>query len=159
METQHDAAKVRFFPPGIPLLTILVGVGLQWIWPLDPGFALPAPHRYYIGGAIVIGAVLILGLWPVVLFRKGGQSANPWKPTPLIETRGPYRFTRNPMYLQMVLVCIGFAVTLSNWWILLLTPAAMWILYSLVIKPEEKYLEEKFGEDYLAYKRKVGRWI
>jgi len=159
METQHDAAKVRFFPPGIPLLTILIGVGLQRLWPIDPGFALPAPDRYYIGSAIIVGAILVFGLWPVVLFRKGGQSENPWKPTSHIETRGPYKFTRNPMYLQMVLVCIGVAIALSNWWILLLTPVAASALYSLAIKPEEAYLEEQFGENYLDYKRKVRRWI
>lgn len=159
METQHDAARVRFFPPGIPLLAILAGIGLQRLLPIDPGFALPAPGRYLIGGAIIIAAILVLGLWPVRLFRKGGQSANPWKPTPQIETRGPYKFTRNPMYLQMVLVCIGAAIAMSNWWILLLTPLAAWALYSLVIKQEEAYLEAKFGEDYLAYKHKVRRWI
>ena len=159
MEAHHDAAKVRFFPPGIPLLTILVGAGLQWLWPIDPGFAIPAPGRYFIGGAIIIGAILVLGLWPVIIFRKGGQSENPWKPTPHIETRGPYRFTRNPMYLQMVLVCIGVAIAFSNGWILLLTPVTAWALYALAIRPEEAYLAEKFGEDYLDYKRKVRRWI
>lgn len=159
MHAQDDAAEVRFFPPGIPLLTILIGVGLQRLWPIDAGFALPAPVRYYVGGAIVIAAILVFGLWSVVLFRKGGQSENPWKPTSHIETRGPYGLTRNPMYLQMVLVCVGVAVALSNMWIVLLTPLTMWALYSLAIKPEEAYLEKKFGEDYLNYKRKVRRWI
>ena len=64
---------------------------------------------------IVAGAVFGLGLWSIVLFRRTGQSENPWKPTPLVE-RGPFRFTRNPMYLQMVLVCVGFAVLLMNVW-------------------------------------------
>jgi protein-S-isoprenylcysteine O-methyltransferase Ste14 len=108
---------------------------------------------------IVVGAVLGLGLWSVVLFRRGGQSENPWKPTPAIEESGPFRFTRNPMYLQMVLICIGLSVVLMNWWLLALTPVVMWLLQRLAIEPEEAYLERKFGAVYLAYKRKVRRWI
>src|SRR5690242_20293402 len=81
---ERDAAAVRVFPPVIPLLTILVGVGLNRLWPLDVGFVLPTPRRYWIGGAIVVAAILGLGVWPVVLFRRSGQNENPWKPTPSI---------------------------------------------------------------------------
>jgi protein-S-isoprenylcysteine O-methyltransferase Ste14 len=155
----RDAAEVRVFPPGVPLAVILLGVGLQHVWPIDPGFAIPAPARWWIGGAIVAGAVLGLGLWSVVLFRRGGQDENPWKPTPRIEERGPFRLTRNPMYLQMMLVCVGFSVLLTNAWVLLLTPVGAWVLQRFAILPEEAYLERKFGAGYLAYKRRVRRWL
>jgi protein-S-isoprenylcysteine O-methyltransferase Ste14 len=154
-----DAAAVRIFPPAVPLLTILAGVGLNRLWPLAVGFVLPAPGRYWLGGVIVVAAVLGLGAWPVALFRRSGQSENPWKPTPSVVDRGPFRFTRNPMYLQMVLVCVGVAVMLMNWWILVLTPVGAWVLQRLAILPEEAYLERKFGETYLAYKRRVRRWL
>jgi protein-S-isoprenylcysteine O-methyltransferase Ste14 len=154
-----DAAAVRVFPPGIPLAAIVLGVGLNWLWPIHLGFSLPRPERYWLGGAIVVGAILVLGLWSVVLFRLGGQSENPWKPTPHVEERGPFRVTRNPMYLQMVLVCVGFSVLLMNLWVLVLTPVVAWLLYRFVILPEEAYLERKFGETYLSYKRRVRRWI
>ena len=156
---EPDAAAVRFFPPGIPMLTILVGVGLQRLWPIDPGFELAAPTRYWVGGLIVAGAVLGLGLWSVMLFRRGGQSENPWKPTPRIEERGPFRITRNPMYLMMMLVNLGFAIILSEAWILIFMPALALVLYRIAIKHEEVYLEEKFGEPYRAYKNSVRRWI
>lgn len=159
MEDRDDAARVRIFPPAIPLLTILIGSGLQWIWPISPGFTLPLPHRYFLGGGIAIGALMFLGFWSVLLFRRGGQSENPWKPTSHIEERGPFRFTRNPMYLQMLLVCIGVSFAFENWWILLLTPLAAWVLQKSAIEPEEAYLEAKFGEHYLAYKRRVRRWL
>jgi protein-S-isoprenylcysteine O-methyltransferase Ste14 len=71
----------------------------------------------------------------------------------------PFRFTRNPMYLQLVLACIGFAIVLTNIWILLLTPLSAWVLYRYAILPEERYLERKFGEKYLSYKRRVRRWL
>ena len=107
--------------------------------------------------ALTVAATL--GLWPVVLFRRGGQSENPWKPTLHVEQRGPFRITRNPMYLQMVLVCFGVALMLANVWILLLTPLAAWLLQRLAILPEEAYLERKFGAEYRSYKARVRRWI
>jgi protein-S-isoprenylcysteine O-methyltransferase Ste14 len=129
------------------------------VWPLGVGFALPTSARYWLGGAIVAAAILGLGLWPVMLFRRSGQSANPWKPTPSLIDRGPFRLTRNPMYLQMVLACLGVAIMLMNWWIVILTPIAAWSLQRLAIVPEEAYLERKFGDAYLAYKRRVRRWL
>ena len=159
MKEQRDAAAVRIFPPAVPLLTILLGVGLNRVWPIDPGFELPTPGRYWIGGSIAAGAVFGLGLWSVVLFRKSGQDENPWRPTPRIVERGPFRVTRNPMYLQMLLVCVGVAVILGNVWILVLTPIGGWLLQRLAILPEEAYLERKFGDAYLAYKLRVRRWL
>jgi len=159
LEDLPDRAVVRIFPPGVPLAAVLAGIGLERIWPIQPWFDLPAPLRYWIGGAIVFGSVLGLGLWSVVLFRRSGQSENPWKPTSQIVERGPYRVTRNPMYLQMVLVCIGIAVILMNVWILLLTPVCAWVLQRYAIVAEEAYLEKKFGDAYRSYKDRVRRWI
>ncbi|MFU8814470.1 MAG: methyltransferase family protein [Pseudomonadales bacterium] len=160
MNRPRDAAAVRVFPPGVPLVTILAGVGLQYLLPTAFLFAaVPAAARYAVGGTLVIGAVLGLGLWSVVLMRRVGQSENPWTATTAIVEAGPFRVTRNPMYLQMVLVCIGVGIMLANLWILLLTPLCGWLLYRLVIVPEERYLEGKFGASYLAYKRRVRRWL
>ncbi len=143
----------------MPLLTILIGVGLNRLWPLELGFELSTPACYWIGGSIVVAAIPGLGLYSVVLLRRTGQSENPWKPTTEIVDRGPFGFTRNPMYLQMVLGCIGFAIILANVWILLLTPVCAWVLHRFAILPEEAYLESKFGETYLSYKRRVRRWL
>ena len=155
----RDAAAIRVPPPLYPLLTILLGVGLQRLWPLHVVPAGATPARYWIGGLIVAGAVLGLGLLPVVLFRRTGQSELPWTPTTSIVEQGPYRFTRNPMYLHMVLVCIGMAVLLWNAWILLLTPLCAWALHRFAILREEAYLEGKFGEAYRDYMHRVRRWI
>jgi len=156
---QKDAADVRIFPPGVPLLTILAGVGLGRLWPVDPGFEIPSPARYWVGGLIIAGAFFCLGLWSVALFRRTGQNENPWKPTTVIVERGLYRFTRNHMYLQMALICIGVAVILMNVWILALTPVCAWVLQRFAILPEEAYLERKFGSPCLAYKSRVRRWL
>ena len=159
MNDGHDSAAVRVFPPAVPVLTILAGTVLQRVWPLRVDVGLPPAARYWAGGLIVAGAILGLGLWSVVLFRRSGQNENPWKPTPEIIEHGPYRITRNPMYLQMLLVCLGVALVLANWWILLLTPLGGWVLQWLAILPEEDYLERKFGDRYRAYRRRVRRWL
>ncbi len=134
-------------------------MGLSRVWPVALGLELSTPARYWVGGSIVAVAILGLGLWPVLLVRLSGQSENPWKPTLQIIVRGPFRITRNPMYLQMVLVCVGVAILLWDVWILALTPVGAWLLQRLAIVPEEDYLERKFGDTYLAYKRRVRRWL
>jgi protein-S-isoprenylcysteine O-methyltransferase Ste14 len=156
---EKDGAAVRFPPPLLPLATVLGGIGLERLWPLTAAFALPASARYWVGGILIAVSLLLLGLWPVVMFRRSGQSELPWRPTPLILEHGPYRFTRNPMYLQMLLICIGLAIILSNGWILLLTPLCARALYRFAIAPEEVYLERKFGQPYRDYKGRVRRWL
>jgi len=122
MTEQQDAAAVQVFIPAAPLVTILIGIGLNHIWPIDVEFPFPKIWRYSVGGVIIAGAIFCLGLWSVALFRRSGQSENPWRPTTQLVDRGPFRITRNPMYLQMILICIGVAVILGNVWILVMTP-------------------------------------
>lgn len=159
MVGERDAADVRVFPPLIPLAALVASVVLDRLVPLGTGLELPETACRWIGGAIVAGALVGLGGWSVLILRMDGQSENPWKPTFRLIEKGPFRITRNPMYLQMVLVCIGLAIALLNWWLLLLTPVAGWLLQHLAILPEERYLEAKFGEQYLAYKRRTRRWL
>lgn len=155
----RDGAMVRFPPPLIPLAAILLGVALQRWLPINLGFQLPPVVRYVVGGLVVLLPLLGLGLQAVMALRRTGQSELPWTPTTEIVQSGPFRYSRNPMYLQMVLFCVAFAILLFNPWILLLTPLAAWGLYQFAIRPEEAYLEAKFGAEYLAYKQRVRRWI
>ena len=159
MSELKDAAEVRVFPPAIPLVTVLLGIALNYLIPFGVGYT-PVTHaRYWVGALLVVGSILGLGWRSVRLVRGSGQSENPWKPTTEIIEHGPFRISRNPMYLQMVLVCVGLSIILWNVWILLLTPLCAWLLQRWVIAPEEAYLERKFGDGYLAYKRRVRRWI
>jgi protein-S-isoprenylcysteine O-methyltransferase Ste14 len=154
-----DRAAVKIFPPGVPLTTVLIGLAFGYFYPISLGFELLETHRYWIGGLLVIAALLILGVWPLLMFRRSGQNPEPWKPTPEILERGPYRMSRNPMYMMMVLVCIGVSIILDNVWILILTPVCAWVLYRFAILPEEAYLKAKFGNAYEEYFQRVRRWI
>ncbi len=160
MESQNEnAAAVKFPPPILPIVTIVAGHVLGRLLPVFPGSALPTPERYWIGGLVAAAAVLILVVWPALQFQQSGQDPKPWTPTPEIVVACTYRFTRNPMYLGMLVFCIGFAIILSDAWIVILTPVCGWLIYLLAIRQEEAYLEEKFGESYRAYKATVRRWI
>jgi protein-S-isoprenylcysteine O-methyltransferase Ste14 len=100
-----------------------------------------------------------LALPALFTMRAAGTHANPAKPALLIVRSGPYRFTRNPMYLALCLVQAGIGFLLNDWITLLFVVPLALVLHFGVILPEERYLEAKFGEQYLALKRKVRRWI
>ena len=153
-----DAAAVRLLPPLVPVATILAGIGLSKLWPIDLGLASAEPVLRLLGGAVIVASIG-LGAWALVMMVRSGQHPEPWAPTPTILIRGPFRLSRNPMYLAMVLMCLGFAIRRLDVWILALTPVAIWLLKQQVILPEEEYLERKFGDSYLAYKSRVRRWL
>lgn len=152
-------AAVRIPPPLAGILTVAIGYVLGRVFPLFATFDLPTPDRYWAGGLFVAASIGVLGVWPIQLFKKSGQNPTPWSETPEIIVLGPYKFTRNPMYLMMLLVCLGFATILSESWILILTPVLAIALYHIAIKHEEAYLEEVFGDSYRDYKKLVRRWI
>lgn len=154
----RDAAEVRVIPPLVPSFVIVAGLLLARIWPAVPGLGLERPVRFVLGGA-AIASVWFLGGWALVAFRRTGQAPEPWKPTPELVTVGPYRLTRNPMYLAMMGTCLGLGMILGNLWILVLTPPSAWVLRRLAIEPEEAYLEARFGESFREYRRSVRRWL
>jgi len=155
---EHGAA-VRFPPPLLPVITIVAGHVLGRFVPILDQYDLATPGRYWIGGLFTAAVVLGLVVLPFRLFSRSGQDVKPWTPTPEIVVEGPYRFSRNPMYLAMILTCIGFAIILSDVCVLILTPLCGWAIYNVAIRHEEAYLEEKFGDSYREYKARVRRWI
>lgn len=155
---EADHARVRIPPPVLPAATILAGFLLQRIWPIGSG-EIPGAWLQWVGIGLTVVASLVLGAWPLLLLLRSGQNPEPWKPTPRIVEVGPYRVTRNPMYLWMVLVCVGVALAFAIPWILILAPACACGLHKVAILPEEAYMDRRFGEAYRAYRRRVRRWI
>jgi len=111
-----------------------------------------------LGGLLTAGA-----LGAVVhcarLFRKAGTYIEPWRKTSSIVTSGLYRWSRNPIYLSFVIAGLGVACLLNDFWIVLMQIPLATVLTKMVIEKEERYLEDKFGESYRAYKKKVRRWL
>ncbi len=154
---ENDGAAVRFPPPLIYLAAVILGiVAHAYIVPLP--MALSPGLRISVGMATtVLGLLLMVGA--VGLFRRTGQNPTPWKPTPEIVSTGVYRISRNPMYVGMALFQIAIGIGLANGWIVILVPVVLTIVYRAVVRHEERYLEEKFGDTYDRYKKSVRRWL
>ena len=94
-----------------------------------------------------------------ILFMRTGQNPAPWKPTPELVLKGPYRFTRNPMYLGLTLFEVGLGLALNNLWISLFAAPALLAVHFIAVRPEETYLSKKFGESYKTYLAQVRRYL
>lgn len=147
--------NVRVHPPIIYAISILSGIGLNNLWPLSMPFGL---HGRLFGGIIIVAATLIAA-WALLYFHRHDTDVRPDKPDRALITSGPYRFTRNPLYIVLTLAQITAAVWLDNPWILLLVVASVIVITRYAITREELYLEQLFGEEYLKYKQRVRRWF
>jgi protein-S-isoprenylcysteine O-methyltransferase Ste14 len=110
-------------------------------------------------GLVVIALAIGLGIWAIASFRRAGTTPVPVKPTTAVVFAGPYRFTRNPMYLALTLALAGVGLALDRGWIALSALVGAALVDRYAIAREERYLERKFGDAYLAYKRRVRRWL
>ena len=148
-----DTAGVIAPPP----LIFLAGLVAGFI--LDHVLASPALRPQVAVGLALLGLGFVLMFLGLHEFQKAGTAYQPYKPTARIITTGPFRFSRNPLYLSLTLICAGFALALGSFWSLaLLAPVLIVIRYGVIAR-EERYLEAKFGDTYLAYKRSVRRWL
>jgi protein-S-isoprenylcysteine O-methyltransferase Ste14 len=152
---KHDTAGVVAPPPLIYLAGLALGFGLE---ALLPGASLPGLVRWVLGGVLLAAGLALLASFNTSFTRKG-TAVEPWKPTTAIVTDGPYRFTRNPAYLGMVVVYVGIALLAEALWVLVPLPFVLSVIDRGVIAREERYLQRKFGREYLDYKATVRRWI
>jgi protein-S-isoprenylcysteine O-methyltransferase Ste14 len=151
----RDSAGVVAPPPLVYLGGLAVGFALE---ALLPGSSVPAELQWVLGGVLLVAGLALLGSFNTA-FQRQGTAVEPWKPTTAIVTTGPYRLTRNPAYLGMALVYIGIALLADALWVLVPLPVVLLIIDRMVIAREERYLEGKFGQEYLDYKGRARRWI
>ncbi len=152
---EQDKAGVVAPPPLIYLGALVFGLLLNRRFPI--GF-LPRRVAHGLGWPLLGGGVLLLG-WFERAMRQADTPASPYKPVSHIATEGPFRYTRNPGYLSMAMIYAGIATIAKALWAILLLPVALLVIRRGVIEREERYLERKFGEEYLRYKAQVRRWI
>jgi protein-S-isoprenylcysteine O-methyltransferase Ste14 len=150
-----DHAGVVVPPPLIYVGFFLAGVGLQRYVPAP---LLPVGIGRALGAGLVL-VWLVLTVWSVRRFRASGTSIVPVRPATTLVIEGPYRYTRNPMYLGLLLLYAGVACGFGLAWPLLLAPVLVWVIGTSVIGREERYLTRKFGDDYRRYQAHVRRWL
>ena len=156
MQETTDHSGVPIHPPLFFLSALLLGVVIddrvrsfpvflndRWRWlgliPLVIGFGIVATGRR-------------------ALVRQG-TNVNPTQPTTAIVETGPFRFTRNPLYLGLTLLYIGLSLLLNTWWSVFLLVPIWLVMHFAVVRREEAYLERKFGQTYLVYRQRVRRYL
>lgn len=154
-DSTTDHARVAFHPPILLIGAIAGGFVLRAVWSLtfiSPGTAAVA------GPALTIAALGVF-TWSVLTMRRGGASVPTHTPTDALVFSGPYQFSRNPIYISMLGLMVAIAIWSNSLWFIVLAVAMVPLLDRGVIAREERYLEHKFGEAYLAYKQRVRRWL
>ncbi|HBP88677.1 MAG TPA: isoprenylcysteine carboxylmethyltransferase family protein [Nitrospirales bacterium] len=154
-EPDKKGAAVKVPPPLIVLSVLLLAYALNAVVPFTIP---PSPGVKFTGYTLLGISLVIIGItsWS---FRREKTHIEPWKPTTTMITTGFFAISRNPIYLALCIGCIGIGLILQSWWVVFsVIPAAM-LLYQFVITREEAYLEQKFGEAYVQYKRRVRRWL
>ena len=132
-----------------------VEMGFGW---LAASFGLPEAVRRGVALALIVGGLLLDGM-AAGLFRRRGTAVEPWKASTVLINEGPYRFSRNPIYVGFAITYVGLAIAMDSWVALLLLFPCLVVVDRFVIQREERYLSGKFGADYAAYRQKVRRWL
>ena len=142
-------------PPLVYGAAIVTGLLLEFVWPL-PFFT--RLLTALLGSALVTVAVVVFS-YSIRTFQTAGTPVPGNKPTTVIVRTGPYRFSRNPIYLAFSIFQLGIASWVNSVWLIATLIAAAALMVSVVIPREERYLERRFGADYVDYKRFVRRWL
>jgi len=142
-------------PPLVYLFSIALGTLLHLVTPVR---FFPRTLAMPLGASLVVAAVALIS-YSLAKFRAAGTPAPAYKPTTAIVRTGPYRFSRNPIYLALSLLQLGIAIWVNSVWLLVTLAAAIVLIHCAVIRKEEQYLERKFGAEYSEYKASVRRWL
>ena len=155
MADDQDNPGIRVPPPLIYLLPLVAGLVL------DRRLHVPfLPRRVArpLGWAL-FGSSWVVGRWFIRTIQKADTPIRTDRPVPSLVTDGPFRYTRNPGYLGLAMLYAGIATLRNSLWAILLLAVVVYVIGREVIGREERYLERTFGEEYLAYKVRVRRWV
>ena len=156
MNDTPETAQVLIRPPLAWALAVIAGLVLDWLAPLP---FLPEDWPAGLLGAVVFVLALALAIWAIDTMTRAGTNVPTNRPTTAIVESGPYRFTRNPIYLGMFGGLIGLGIAFDNPWLLLMLALFALVIRYGVVAREEAYLERMFGDAYRGYRRRVRRWL
>ena len=155
MEAETDRA--RAIPmPAVFFGLLVLGFILDWVHPVTLGSNL----AFQVAGVAVIVFGLVIGSSGVIAMKSAHTTLSVGRiPTTALVEKGIFRHTRNPLYLSMLIIFLGIAIFTTVLWLILLLPILFLIADRGAARPEESYLERKFGQVYLQYKKRVPRWV
>jgi protein-S-isoprenylcysteine O-methyltransferase Ste14 len=157
LPTEPDRPAVRVPPPLVFLVLLMIASVLEYRF----GFEYPK-GPFTLRASVALILFLFAGysaLHSVVVLKKGGTFVDPGRPTTQIVDAGPFHFSRNPMYLSLVLVLLALSILLFSIWFLFFAAVLWAVIDRIAVVPEEVYLEQKFGNRYREYKKRVRRWL
>jgi protein-S-isoprenylcysteine O-methyltransferase Ste14 len=154
-DERDRARRIVAPPPLIYLGPLALGLLLGRAAPLP---LLPRGLSRLLGWPILVSGVLLLW-WFGSTLRNAETTFRIDRPVSRLVTGGPFRLSRNPGYLSFTLIYVGVAALRNSLWAIMLLPAALVAVQRTIIAKEERYLERRFGEEYLLYKARVRRWI
>ena len=155
--TKPDTPGVLAPPPLIFFACLLVGWGLGLLWPFELA-ALTLPVRLILGSAFFLVSVS-LAISALMIMHRFNTPAESWKLSVRLVSSGPFRFTRNPIYIALCSALAGIASFTASGWIFAFVPILFFILDLGVVRREERYLADRFGQEYVEYTRRVRRWL
>ncbi len=153
-----DRPAVPVKPPLVLLGLIALGIMLQWFAPVGGGLFVWGADGLLAGVLLSATGVLIAST-AMRAFTQAGATVMPNRPNATLVKAGLYKYSRNPMYVGLILIYAGFAALLGSVWALILLPVFVAYVRYFAIAREEAYLKRRFGEVYVAYMRKIPRWF
>lgn len=157
MVSKIDHPGVYIPPPLFFVAAFIAAVYVQRYFPINWGFF--GSLFSNIAGMLIIVMGLLFFLPALYRFIKTKNTLITIKPANTLQTTGIYAVTRNPMYISLLLLYLGFSFIIGNWWNIILAPLLILVVQEYIIKHEERYLEYRFGQAFIAYKSRVRRWI
>jgi protein-S-isoprenylcysteine O-methyltransferase Ste14 len=154
-EETHATPGVIAFPPLIYAGPLALGLLLNAVAPIN---FLPPSLTWWLGLPL-IGSGLVVGAAAIGTLRRAGTNVNPNAPATALVTDGPFRFSRNPIYLAFTLLYGGITVVANDLWAVLPLPIILAVMQRGVIEREERYLDRTFGTPYRQYQARVRRWL
>ncbi|MHB1101361.1 MAG: methyltransferase family protein [Devosia sp.] len=156
---RNDTPGLIMRPPFFLAIAFVLALILDWLTGLGFLAAPSVASLQFWAGLVVTAGGIALAVAGFREFTRAGTNVDPFEPALELVTSGPYRFTRNPMYLGVVMFLLGLSLMLSLEWGLILTPI-LWLAFDrLVVVREEAYLGRKFGEPYRAFLARTRRWL
>lgn len=154
-DSQSNKMDVPIIPPFIFSIAMILAFAANWLWPVQ---VIPDTIQFPLASAAILIGFAPLP-WIFFAFQHAKTTLHADHKASALVIHGPYRFSRNPIYLSLISICLGIGIFADNIWVLPALAAAILYLFYKVIAIEERYLEARFGEEYLTYKQRVRRWI
>jgi protein-S-isoprenylcysteine O-methyltransferase Ste14 len=155
MDRSADNPGVIALPPLLYGGAFIVVLVLRWFWPMR----IVADSGLLWAGLGLVAIGVALASWGRRTMTAAGTNVNPSLPATALVTSGPFRYSRNPLYVALTIVFLGLTLAVNTWWGVVVLIPLLAIMHRGVVRREERYLEQKFGESYRQYRSKVRRYV